>query len=281
LRPQRTPQMPLVARSRHAYDPKVMRGVRLGVMLSVCAAALGAGRGQQAQAAPAPPPATSDPAPPAESGSPEAALPLGAEGQAPEAAPPGTRITCLDDLSPEGQQRKGVQKRDFLKRHKFEMSALGGLLAADALSSTYALAGSFAFFPAEDFGLELLVAHSPAQFRLEEPFVGFDQPRRFTPGSAFSVLGALLFSPVHAKFKFSEATIVHGDLFIVLGAGRTLHESVQGVTFQAGIGLRLYLMSRLAFRIEVRDLVMPQEVLGVGRVTHNITVLGGFGFWLG
>jgi outer membrane beta-barrel protein len=275
--------MALVAQDGDAYDRQVMRGVRRGVMLSACAAALvvvttGAAQAA-AQASPSSEPAAASL--PAEPGSPEAALPLGAEGQAPEAAPPGTRITCLDDLSPDGQQRKGVQKRDFLKRHKFEMSALGGLLAADALSTTYALAGSFAFFPAEDFGVELLVTQSPAKYRLEEPFVGFDQPRRFTPGSAFSVLGALLFSPVHAKFKVTEATIVHGDLFLVLGAGRTLHESVQGVTFQAGLGMRLYLMSRLAFRIEVRDLVMPQEVLGKGRVTHNVTILGGFGFWLG
>jgi outer membrane beta-barrel protein len=254
-----------------------MRGARLGVMLSLCAAAFAGARAPRAFAAPA----STDSGSAAPAGAPEAALPISAEGQTPEAPPPGTRITCLDDVSPEGLARKGVQKRDFLKRHKVEMSLLGGLLAADALSTTYALAGGVAFFPAEDLGLELLVTNSPARFRLEEPFVGFDQPRRFTPGSAFSVLGALLFSPLHAKFKLTEATIVHGDLFLVLGAGRTLHDSVEGVTFQVGLGLRLYLMSRLAMRIEVRDLVWPQEVLGVGRVTHNVTILGGFGFWLG
>ena len=65
------------------------------------------------------------------------------------------------------------------------------------------------------------------------------------------------------------------------GAGRTFHDSVQGVTFQGGLGLRLYLMKRLSFRLDVRDFIMPQEVLGRGRTTHNITLLAGFGIWLG
>jgi outer membrane beta-barrel protein len=263
----RAAQSTLVAPRQDAYDRKVMPPAwlrvcaRVGLPLVMAVA-----------------PAVSNPA----WAAPEDAVPLATEGQT-ETTPPGpsTRITCLDDLSPEGAQRKGVQKRDFLKRHKVEMSALAGLFAADALSSSYALAGGFAFFPAEDFGIELLAAHAPTQFRLEEPFVGFDEPRRFQSSAAFSVLGALLFSPVHAKFKFTETTIVHGDLFVVAGAGRTLHDTVQGITFQAGVGLRLYLLSRLAFRFELRDLVMPQEVLGVGRVTHNLTILGGLSFWLG
>ncbi len=212
---------------------------------------------------------------------PEESVPLSAEGQAPAAPPPATRVTCLDDLSPEGAQRKGVQKRDFLKKNRFEMSALAGLYAADALSSTYAVGGSFAFFFAEDLGVELFASHSPVKFRLEEPFVGFGEPRRFTAGSAFSLLGALTFSPIHAKFRVTDATIVHGDIFLSAGAGRVLHDTVQGVAYQAGLGLRLYLFSRLAFRIELRDFVLAQEVLGVGRVTHNFVLLGGFGFWLG
>jgi outer membrane beta-barrel protein len=202
-----------------------------------------------------------------------------AEGTGP--AVPAGRIACLDDLSLEGYQRKGVQKRDFIKRMKFEISGVGGFYASDVLSSTYTAGGAFAFFPAEDLGLELLVSWSPVRFRLEQPFTSFDRARRFQPGSALQAVGGLLFSPFHAKFKVTEQTIVHGDLFLVAGAGRTFHDSVQGVTFQGGLGLRLYLMQRLSFRLDVRDFVLPQEVLGRARVTHNLTVLAGFGIWLG
>jgi outer membrane beta-barrel protein len=196
-------------------------------------------------------------------------------------AVPVGRIACLDDLSLEGYQRKGVQKRDFLKRMKFEISGVGGFYASDVLSSTYTAGGAFAFFPVEDLGLELLVSWSPVRFRLEQPVTAFDRARRFQPGSAVQAVGGLLFSPFHAKFKVTEQTIVHGDLFAVAGAGRTFHDSVQGVTFQGGLGLRLYLMKRLSFRLDLRDFVLPQEVLGRARVTHNLTVLAGFGIWLG
>jgi outer membrane beta-barrel protein len=252
-----------VATGGPAYDAKVMRAAcRLFVSTLLCLLASASG-------------------PAAAWAAPEDAVPLEAEGQQQAAPVPATRVTCLDDLSPEGNQRKGVQKRDFLKRHKLEMSALGGLYASDALSSTYTVGAALAFFLGEDFGLELLGAYAPARFRLEEPFVGFNQPRRFTPGPSYTLLGGLVFSPVHAKFKFSEETIVHGDLSLIVGGGRTLHDSVQGFAFQGGFGLRLFLLSRLAFRFEVRDIVLPQEVLGKGRVTNNLTVLGGFSFWLG
>jgi outer membrane beta-barrel protein len=196
-----------------------------------------------------------------------------------EAAP--ARVSCLDDADDEGRERKGVQKRDFLKRHRFELAAIGGFYASDVLSSTYTFGGALSFWPSEDFGLEGMVTYAPVQFRLEEPFGEFDLRQRFKPGSALQAVGSLLFSPIHAKFKFSEETIIHGDLFLLGGAGRTFHDSVQGVTFEAGAGLKLYLGRFVAFRLDVRDFVLPQEVLGRGRVTHNLGILGGFGFWLG
>ena len=196
-----------------------------------------------------------------------------------EEGTPG-RIGCLDDLSEEGYRRKGVQKRDFLKAGRFELSGLGGFYASDLLSSTYTAAGSASYFPVEDFGVELLVSWAPVQFRLERPFTAFDGTRRFESSAALQIMGGLSFAPFHAKFKLTEKTILHGDLFGLAGAGRTFHDSVQGVSFQAGLGLRLYLMRRLAFRLEVRDFILPQEVLGRGRVTHNLTILGGLGLWL-
>jgi len=152
--------------------------------------------------------------------------------------------------------------------------------ASDLLSSTYTAGGAVAFFPSEDFGLELLVSYAPVKFRLEAPFTSFEQTRRFVPGAALQAVAGLLFSPFHAKFKLTEETILHGDLYAVAGGGRTFHDSVQGITFQAGVGLQLYLWRRLAFRLDVRDFILSQEVLGRGRTTHNLTVLGGLGLWL-
>jgi outer membrane beta-barrel protein len=194
--------------------------------------------------------------------------------------PSTTRIACLDDTSDDGSPRKGVQKRDFIKRHRFELGALGGFYASDLLSSTYTFGGSLAFFPSEDLGVEALVTYLPMRFRIEEPFTGFDRQRRFSGGAALQAMGALLFSPVHAKFKVSETNILHGDLFLLAGAGRTFHDTVQGLSWQGGGGMRVYLGNHLAFRLDVRDFIVPQEVLGRGRITHNLTILAGVGAWL-
>jgi outer membrane beta-barrel protein len=191
-----------------------------------------------------------------------------------------TRVACLEDTDEDGYQRKGVQKRDFLKRHRIELAGVGGWYASDAMSSTYTFGGALAFYPSEDFGLEVLGTYMPVQFRLEDPFNSFDQRRRFQPGHALQMMGALLFSPVHAKFKATEAAIVHGDLFLLAGAGRTFHDSVQGLSWQAGAGIKLYFSNRFAFRFDARDVMLPQEILGRARMTHNLTVLGGLSFWL-
>jgi outer membrane beta-barrel protein len=204
-----------------------------------------------------------------------------AEGQE-EAEPENNlhALACLEGETADGK-RKGVQRRDFLKKHRFEIAAVGGYYASDALSSTYSYGGAVAFYPSEDFGLELLVTRNPIKFRLEEPFNAFDQERHFTPSAAFQGIASLLWSPIHAKFKFTEATIVHGDIFAVAGAGRTFHESVLGLTWEAGLGLKLYFSRFVTFRLDVRDFLIPQEVLGRGRSTNNLTILGGISFWLG
>jgi outer membrane beta-barrel protein len=188
-------------------------------------------------------------------------------------------LTCLEGDAT-GGRRKGVQRRDFLKKHRFELSAVGGYYASDALSSTYNYGGALAFYPSEDFGLEVLVTRMPVQFRLEEPFGSFTQQRHFTPGTAWQGIASMLWSPIHAKFKFTEDTIIHGDVFAVAGAGRTFHESVMGLTWEAGVGLKLYLSKYVTFRVDVRDFLMPQEVLGRGRITNNLTAMGGLSVWL-
>jgi outer membrane beta-barrel protein len=188
-------------------------------------------------------------------------------------------LACLEGETADGK-RKGVQRRDFLKKHRFELAAVGGYYSSDALSSTYTYGGALAYYPSEDFGLELLVTYTPIKFRLEEPFSAFDQEQHFTPSSALQGIGSLLWSPIHAKFKFTDATIIHGDVFAMAGAGRTFHESVLGLTWEAGLGLKLYFSRFVTFRLEIRDFLIPQEVLGRGRSTNNLAVLGGFSLWL-
>jgi outer membrane beta-barrel protein len=189
-------------------------------------------------------------------------------------------LACLEGDAT-GGRRKGVQRRDFLKKHRFELSGLGGFYASDALSSTYSYGGALAFYPSEDFGLEALVTRTPMQFRLEEAFTAFDQQTHFAESVAWQGIFSLLWSPIHAKFKFSDTTIIHGDLFAVAGAGRTSDPTVLGLTWEAGAGAKLYFNKYFSFRLDLRDFLLPQEVLGRGRITNNVTVLAGLSLWLG
>ncbi len=198
---------------------------------------------------------------------------------------PGSPLRALSCLEGEGGNdqdgaRRGVQKRDFMKKRRVEISALGGYQASDALSSTYIYGGAVSFFPSEDFGLELMLTRNPVTFRLEESFNSFDQERHFQPGIAWNVLGAMLWSPVHAKLRWSDRHITHADMIFIAGGGQTTHESVQGLTFQVGLGIKLYLARFVSLRFDVRDLMIPQEVLGRGRTTHNLIIMIGFSGWV-
>ena len=214
----------------------------------------GRGRGESEDQAKKPAETSKPVAPPRDEAAGSDTEPAGEETAGEDEEPEGNlhALACLEGDSADGK-RKGVQRRDFLKRHRFEIGALGGWYASDALSSTYSYGGALAFYPSEDFGVEVLVTRTPIKFRLEEPFNAFDKERHFAPSAAYQGIASLLWSPIHAKFKFTEATIIHGDIFALAGAGRTFHESVLGLTWEAGLGLKLYFSRFVSFRLEVRD----------------------------
>jgi outer membrane beta-barrel protein len=189
---------------------------------------------------------------------------------------------CLDpdaELGAAGR-RKGVQKRDFMKRLRLEVSAWGGFFASDLLSTSYDYGGAVAFYPGEDFGFEASLLVTPFDLAVERPLTQFFAGQVFQKTTAFVVVGDFLWSPIHLKLRVSEHAIAHGDVFFVLGAGDTLSQTVQGITFDAGIGLKLYANKWLAVRFDLRDYLMIQEAVAVERVTNNIVGLFGLSLFI-
>jgi outer membrane beta-barrel protein len=189
---------------------------------------------------------------------------------------------CLDpeyELGAAGR-RKGVQKRDFLKRLRFELSAWGGFWASDLLSSSYDYGGALAFYPGEDFGVELSVLVTPFDLAVEKPLTQFFAGQTFKKSLAFVFVGDLLWSPIHLKMRVSEHGIAHGDLFFALGAGDTLNPTVQGATFDVGLGLKVYANRYLAVRFDLRDYLLIQEAIAVQRVTNNLVGLFGLSLFV-
>lgn len=191
--------------------------------------------------------------------------------------------SCLDqtikDELGERLRPRGVQKRFFLKNKHFELATHGGMLAADLLSTSYLYGGSLTFFFTEDLGVELRVDRTYVSLDLDAPVAEFFGDDRFEPGSAYNAMASLVWSPIHAKLKVG-GSIVHSDIMLAFGAGRLFHDSVQGITFNAGVIMQLYLTKWFAIRFDFRDLVAVQEAVAETRLTNNFLVTAGLSFWI-
>ncbi len=180
-----------------------------------------------------------------------------------------------------GGVRKGVQKRDFLKRLRAELSIWGGFYAADLTSTSYSFGGAVGFYPFEDFGIEARLVVTPVALAIERPVAQTFGGRIFKDGVfQYSVTAGPVWSPAHFKIRAGEKHIVHGDLFFTVGGGYTFHPSVQGGTFDAGLGLKIYPTRYLTIRFDLRDYVILQEAISVQRVTNNLVGTLGLSLFL-
>ena len=191
--------------------------------------------------------------------------------------------SCLDqsirDQLGDRLRPRGVQKRDFLKNKKFYVYAHGGVFAADLLSSSYTYGGAVGFFFTEDLGFEARFNVMPVALDLDDPVADFFGDDRFESGTAFLGLANLLWAPIHAKLRIGGA-IVHSDIMLTAGGGRLLHDSVQGVTFNAGLAIDMYVSGWFTLRFDLRDVVAVQEAVAETRLTNNLMATAGFAIWI-
>jgi len=186
--------------------------------------------------------------------------------------------TIRDELGNELHPR-GVQKKDFLKDGKLELLARGGLYGGDLTSSSWIAGGALALYPTEDLGIQASVELTPIALDLDSPLAEFFGDDRFEPGLGVLALGSVLWSPIHAKMKIGSG-IVHADLMVQAGAGRLIHDSVQGVTFAGGVALEMFTSRWMTFRIESRDVMAVQEAVAETRYTNNIVTTAGVAVWI-
>lgn len=191
--------------------------------------------------------------------------------------------SCLDQsIVDELGQRvrpRGVQKREFLKQGELQLTARGGLLAGDLMSSSYIAGGSLALFATEDLAFEASFDITPIELDLDAPLAEFFDDDRFEPGMGYLVQAGLLWSPIHAKAKIGDS-IVHADILLAAGAGRLFHDSTQGIGFNAGMILELFTSNWVTLRFDIRDLVMVQEAVAETRLTNNIIATFGVALWI-
>lgn len=209
-----------------------------------------------------------------------ALTPALALAQTPSEAPlPSCEDQTLADELAARLETRGVQKRQFLKDKRFQLTARGGIFAADLLSSSYMYGGALAFYVTEDLALELSFDVTPVDLDIEKPLAEFFGQRRFERELGYLGLAGLLWSPIHAKLKMG-GDIVHADILVAAGAGRLFHDSVQGITFDAGLILEMYTTRWVTFRFDVRNVMAVQEAVAETRLTNNIMATAGLALWI-
>ena len=191
--------------------------------------------------------------------------------------------SCLDQTIRgqlgEALKPRGVQKRNFRKDNKIVLLAHGGLFGGDLTSSSWIAGGSLGYFFTEDLGLSLGFDMTPLKLDLDTPLNTFFGDNRFEPGMAYVALANFMWSPIHAKLKLGGG-IVHADIMLFAGGGRMFHDAVQGLSFDAGAALDMFVTSFLTVRLDMRDLMAVEEVSGETRYTNNIIATIGLALWI-
>ncbi len=175
-----------------------------------------------------------------------------------------------DELNARRQYR-GVQERLFQKARRHEISALGGVYAADLMSSSWLAGGAYTFHFSEDLGLEASFGYTRSKaevVKLIEDRLATDLVRENVP--VFLYEGHLVWSLAYGKLRWFGSHISRFDFNLALGGGVTDNRSARGLTFSGGFGLKFFPNSWLAVRLDVRDQVLSQELLGESRIVNNL-----------
>jgi outer membrane beta-barrel protein len=189
------------------------------------------------------------------------------------------RAQCVDDeLKQElvgGRHYRGVEERLFTKAFRHELSAMGGLYAADLYSSNWLAGGAYTFHFSEDLGLEASVQftrfHSAVTDAYERRYPQIqvlDRPDK--PGTLY--FGHLVWSFAYGKLRWMGGGISRFDFNLAVGAGVTDDSTSRGVTGSAGIGTKFFFGHWFALRFDVRDHVLREVLVGDEHLVNDILV---------
>lgn len=198
-----------------------------------------------------------------------------------QSASPNAGSQCIDETIRDElnarRRYRGVQKRMFQKAGRHELSVNGGLYAADLLSSSYLLAAAYTYHFTEDLALEASFGYARADsklVRIVQNETSFTALRLNTPVYIYE--GHLLWSIAYGKLRWFQSGISRFDLHLALGGGVTDNQSAQGLTGSFGLGLKLFFGEWFALRVDVRDQLLVQELLGHSQLVNNLAMTLGF-----
>ncbi len=189
------------------------------------------------------------------------------------------RAQCVDEeLKQElvgGRHYRGVQERLFTKTFRHELSAMGGLYAADLYSSSWLAGGAYTFHFSEDLALEASVQFTrfrsdvTATYERKYPdIMVLDRVDR--PGTLY--FGHLVWTFAYGKLRWLGSGISRFDFNFAIGGGVTDDSTSRGVTGSAGLGTKFFFGQWFAVRVDVRDHVLQEVLVGDQHLVNDILV---------
>lgn len=194
-------------------------------------------------------------------------------------APSTAYAQCVDEeLKQElvgGRHYRGVQDRLFTKAFRHELSFMGGYYAADLYSSNWILGGAYTFHFSEDLGLEASVMFTRFRSAITDtyerryPQIQVED-RTDKPGTLY--FGHLVWSYAYGKLRWLGGGISRFDFNVALGAGVTDDSTARGITGSAGLGTKWYFGKWFGVRMDVRDHLLRQSLVGEEHLVNDIVV---------
>jgi outer membrane beta-barrel protein len=192
------------------------------------------------------------------------------------------RAQCVDDeLKQElvgGRHYRGVQERLFTKAFRHELSALGGLYAADLYSSSWVAGGAYTFHFSEDLGLEASVEFMRFRSAVTDSYERrypdiqlLERPDR--PGRLY--FGHLVWTFAYGKIRWAGGAISRFDFNLAIGAGVTDDSTSQSPTGSAGLGTKFFFGRWFALRVDARDHVLQEVLVGYHHLVNDVVVTAG------
>jgi outer membrane beta-barrel protein len=199
------------------------------------------------------------------------------------AGEPKAESACIDeelkaDLDAK-RRRRSVKERLVQKTNRHELMVRGGHYVSDLFDATWVAGGAYAYHLTEDFAVEASGAYTRLQSaggpELERIFSVLEGRERRQLLFATN----LVFSPLHAKLE-SGSSIAHFDVSVTLGAGVVDSALASGVAGNGGIGFAFFIGHAVILRLDVRDYVFRQQLLGNKVIVNDLAATVGVGLML-
>lgn len=200
-------------------------------------------------------------------------------------APAVADAQCIDEAIRDElnarRRYRGVRERLFQKALRHEISIMGGVYAADLLSASFQVQAAYTFHVTEDIGLEASFAYSQASselVRIIENDRGISLIRIDAP--VFIYQAHLIWTLAYGKLRWFGDTLGRFDFNLAIGGGLTDTSTSRGLTFSGGVGVKFFFDTWFSIRIDIRDQVLQQELLGESTVVNNLTATLGLSVFL-